>query len=139
MEMVVVGVDGSETARMAANEAASVAEAFGCPLHLVCAVGSSETVTAGSSAETWTVTSLDLAEGTLVDVAAQMPKGVDRTTAALKGKPADVLLAEAERLGADLIVVGSRRTQGMARVLGSVAKDVLAQAPCSVYVAHTTR
>ena len=49
-----------------------------------------------------------------------------------------MILAEAEKVSADLIVVGSKRMTGIARVLGSVANDVAHHAPCSVYVAKTT-
>jgi len=38
---------------------------------------------------------------------------------------------------ADLIVVGNRRVQGIERLLGSVAIELLRHAPCSVHVAHT--
>jgi nucleotide-binding universal stress UspA family protein len=63
---------------------------------------------------------------------------VEFSTAVVDGDPADALCAEAERLQADMIVVGSVRTQGIGRVLGSVANDVLRQAPCAVLVAKTT-
>jgi nucleotide-binding universal stress UspA family protein len=52
-------------------------------------------------------------------------------------EPADALCAEAERLGASIIVVGNKRVQGMARVLGSVAAEVARHAPCHVFIAHT--
>ena len=54
------------------------------------------------------------------------------------GKPADVLVQEAERLGASVIVVGNRRVQGPSRVLGAIATAVARNAPCDVYVAKTT-
>nr|MDT0666629.1 universal stress protein [Micromonospora sp. DSM 115978] len=53
------------------------------------------------------------------------------------GKPADVLVSVAEELGASIIVVGNKRVQGVARVLGSIAADVAHRAPCDVYIAHT--
>jgi nucleotide-binding universal stress UspA family protein len=56
----------------------------------------------------------------------------------IQGKPADALVEEAKRLGADLIVVGNRRVQGIGRVLGSVATDVAHHAPCDVYIVKTT-
>ncbi len=52
--------------------------------------------------------------------------------------PDDALVAEAERLDASMIVVGSKHTQGLARILGSVAAGVVHKAPCSVHIAHTT-
>ena len=54
------------------------------------------------------------------------------------GKPTEVLIGEAERLGASLIVVGNRRMQGLGRVLGSVANSVAHNAPCDVYIVKTT-
>jgi len=36
-----------------------------------------------------------------------------------------------------MIVVGSRRMQGIGRVLGSVADSVAHNAPCNVYIAKT--
>ena len=53
------------------------------------------------------------------------------------GDPARFLCEEAGRLRARAIVVGNRRVQGVARVLGSVAADVVKQAPCDVLVANT--
>lgn len=43
----------------------------------------------------------------------------------------------AEELDAEIIVIGNKRVQGIARILGSIARDVAAHAPCDVYVAHT--
>jgi nucleotide-binding universal stress UspA family protein len=49
-----------------------------------------------------------------------------------------VMCEEARRLEARMIVVGNRRVQGAARVLGSIASDVAKHAPCDVYIANTT-
>jgi nucleotide-binding universal stress UspA family protein len=64
-------------------------------------------------------------------------QGVDATSAAIDQKPADALIAEAERLEAELIVVGNRRMQGVSRLLGSVANEVAHNAPCDVLVVKT--
>ncbi|MFI5429021.1 universal stress protein [Aeromicrobium sp. UC242_57] len=56
---------------------------------------------------------------------------------AVQGKPAAALVELAEETGADVIVVGNKRVQGMSRVLGSIAADVTRRAPCDVYIAHT--
>lgn len=60
------------------------------------------------------------------------------------GEPGERILALAEALDADLIIIGPRGKTGMERLLmGSVADQVLRQARCSVLVArareHTTR
>ena len=44
---------------------------------------------------------------------------------------------EAERLEADVIVVGNRRMQGVSRLLGSVANEVAHNAPCDVLIVKT--
>jgi nucleotide-binding universal stress UspA family protein len=48
-----------------------------------------------------------------------------------------MLVDEAARLNADLIVVGNVRMQGPSRVLGSVGSHVLRHAPCDVLVVKT--
>lgn len=63
--------------------------------------------------------------------------GVDATTAIGEGKPAKVLLEEAVAVGAEMIVVGNRRMQGVSRVLGSIANEVAHHAPCDVYIVKT--
>ncbi|MFI5426024.1 universal stress protein [Aeromicrobium sp. UC242_57] len=55
----------------------------------------------------------------------------------VQGKPADALVSAAKEIGADLIVVGNRRVQGISRILGSVATDVAHHAPCDVYIVKT--
>lgn len=47
----------------------------------------------------------------------------------------ECILANAEKIGADLIVLGSRGKKGVERfLLGSVATKVAAHAPCSVMI-----
>jgi nucleotide-binding universal stress UspA family protein len=54
------------------------------------------------------------------------------------GEPADALLAVAEELDADLLVVGNRGISGVRRyLLGNVADRVAHHAPCSVHIVHT--
>ena len=54
------------------------------------------------------------------------------------GDPADAILAVAEAVDADLIVVGNKGMQGPARILGSVTNTVSHRAPCSVLIVSTT-
>src|SRR6266511_2231693 len=54
--------------------------------------------------------------------------------------PKDAIVEEAERWGADLIVVGSRGYRGPERtLLGSVSQAVATQAKCSVEIARRRR
>ena len=138
VDVVVVGVDASETALTAAREAASLARQLGASLHIVSAVTSDAPVKVGTGSDRFTLTAITRAEQTLADVASRLRGDLVVTVATASGKPADVIVAEAERVDADLIVVGSKRMKGIGRVLGSVANDVAHHAPCSVYIAKTT-
>jgi nucleotide-binding universal stress UspA family protein len=75
----------------------------------------------------------------LVEAAANIVRSarpdVSVTTNIIEGLPKELIVEEARRWGADLIVLGSHGYGRMRRVvLGSVAAAVVAQAPCSVLV-----
>ena len=140
MDLIIVGVDGSETALAAARTAATLAHTTSARLHVI------------SATPRATVDYEDGQHHVQVEVAAEAEQIAqeaatalreitpDITSSAVKGRPADALVSEAERLGADLIVVGNRRVQSaVARVLGSIATAVAHHAPCDVYIAHTGR
>ena len=60
------------------------------------------------------------------------------TTEAITGNPKGAIVDEAERWGADLIVVGSHGYTGFKRMLlGSVSQAVASHAPCSVEIVRT--
>lgn len=66
--------------------------------------------------------------------------GISVETAVRSGDPRTLLVTEAEQWPADLIVVGSRGVTGVASwLLGSVARSVVAHAPCSVEVVRHRR
>jgi nucleotide-binding universal stress UspA family protein len=61
--------------------------------------------------------------------------GLTVTSTILEGNPAEAILGEAERFGADLVVVGSHGYGPVKRrVLGSVSQAVALHAPCSVEI-----
>ncbi len=136
--IVIVGVDGSETALRAATTARDLAAALKATLHVVSAFDSDRTEFYGSGSDKW----IESDAGNAERVAKQVADGLrtaetDVTYAAARGKPAEALIREAERTGAMLIVVGNRRMRGIGRVLGSVANSVAHSAPCDVYIAKT--
>jgi len=141
---IVVGTDGSDTARVAVERAVALGRLCGAPVHVVAAAvvlgaGSALVAAAGlvpdaraadaAAAEAHTI--LDKA---LVGIDAD---GVEVETHARTGDPADALLAVAEESGADLVVVGSRGLSGARRLLGSVPNRVAHRAQCSVHIVHT--
>lgn len=79
------------------------------------------------------------AQSAIDEAVAQISAGDARnlniTTAVLHGYPKRVILDEAERWGADLIVLGSHGYGGFKRLLlGSVSQAVAAHAKCSVEI-----
>lgn len=139
-EVIITGVDGSETATLAAVKAAEAAQAFECSLHIVSAYGPGERRTLTDGVEKVIIDLRTDAERISSEAAeslrTQFPE-LEISTSVAHGNPADVLVEEAERLEARLIVVGNKRVQGPARILGSVARTVAANASCDVYVANT--
>ena len=138
MKMYVIGTDGSETAARAASRAGELARATGASVHVVCAYSRSGGTSLRVGSDSFEMSSLSSAEQVAEQQAATFrSQGVEATSAALDQKPAEALVAEAERLEAELIIVGNRRMQGVSRLLGSVANEVAHNAPCDVLVVKT--
>lgn len=136
MSSIVVGVDRSDTARKAANTAAEIASALGADLHVVMCAERERGVEMKVGGDSFHSDWLADADQFLSDLARQLSHGAV-TTSVGEGDPAKAICGEAERLDARLIVIGNKRVQGLARVLGSVAGDVMKHAHCDVYVANT--
>jgi len=139
MGVIIVGVDGSDTATQAALTAARLAAGLGSELRVVSAYGKFEVETVGDDEELTFSTASEarsVAEGIIEKIRAAHP-GLEVSAQAAGGKPAVALLSVAASTDAEMIVVGNKRVQGAARLLGSVATDVARKAPCDVYVAHT--
>lgn len=135
---ILVGVDDSPAAARAAARASELARDLGARLHIVSAVPRFTVDRMSEGSDVFEFSSeeetLAVADGVAAGLRQTSP---DITTAAHEGEPAKVLVRVAEELGCDLIVVGNKRVQGMARILGSIAADVARHAPCDVYIVHT--
>jgi nucleotide-binding universal stress UspA family protein len=108
-------------------------------LHVVSAYDEDESFAFGVGSDRYVVSSMDRAEHLAETIAATLRRpGLEVTSGAGVGKPHDVLIEEAKRLDAEVIVVGNRRMQGAGRLLGSIANSVAHQAPCDVYIVKTT-
>lgn len=134
---IVVGVDGSGTAKKAAERARDLAVALEATLHVVSAFDSDRTGIFGTGSDQVLVSDADSAENVARLVANSLGGATTVTYAAARGKAAEALINEAARVNARMIVVGNRRMQGVGRVLGSIANSVAHNAPCDVYIANT--
>lgn len=136
--VVIVGVDGSETAMRAAQAARQLAIGLGASLRVVSAFDSNRTEVVEIGTDKWIVSDAAEAEAVARAVAERLADDrLEITYSAARGKPGEALVKEAEVQDARLIVVGNRRMQGLGRVLGSVANTVAHTAPCDVYIAKT--
>jgi nucleotide-binding universal stress UspA family protein len=125
-QSIVIGTDGSDTAKKAVQEGAELAQNIGAAVHVVTAAGGEQSPQGPDAV---------LQEA----VAAVQSVGPPAQAHTKAGDPADVIIGTAEELGADLIVVGNKGLTGARRfLLGSVPNKVSHHAPCSVMIVHTT-
>src|SRR4051794_39875485 len=143
---IVVGTDGSETARKAVREAVELAKSVGATIDIVSAYEPvsdqrlrEESRQAPEDLQ-WMVNPREDVEATLREAAEEaQDAGVRVETFAREGDPADAILDVAEERGSDLIVVGNKGMTGAKRfLLGSVPNKVSHHAPCSVLIIRTT-
>ncbi|MDQ3769478.1 MAG: universal stress protein [Actinomycetota bacterium] len=143
---MVVGTDGSQTATEAVRQAVELASSLGARVQIVSAY---EPVSRGRLREEgqqapedvqWMINHREEVDATLGEAAKVAERaGVECTTCARQGDPADAILDVAEEQGADLIVVGNKGMTGAKRfVLGSVPNKISHHAPCSVLIIRTT-
>jgi nucleotide-binding universal stress UspA family protein len=143
---IVVGTDGSDTAKEAVRQATELAGAVKAKVHLVSAY---EPVSESRLRQErkdvpddmqWTINPREDVDTTLSEAAENIKEqGIDVETYAREGDPADAILDVSEETGADLIVVGNKGMTGAKRfLLGSVPNKVSHHAPCSVMIIRTT-
>lgn len=138
---IVIGIDDSQGTAIALRWAIALMAAES-------ELGNEVQATAVSA---WTTPALDVsgmvdgrlleeaAEAELERVLSEVEGGDHFERVVLPGAPADVLLEEAERRGADLIVVGSRGRGALAKLLlGSVSRTVASRSERPVAVVPAT-
>jgi len=136
-DTVVVGADDSATAAKAVAAAIELAALSGGTLHIVTAYKPAPRSATGVPPEfAGSIQPDSHAQSLLADLASRArAASVQVETHATAGDPAEAITATADRVGADLIVVGS---QGMQRrVLGSVPNSIAHGAGCAVLVVKT--
>src|SRR4051812_34881459 len=147
IKSIVVGTDGSDTAKKAVQEAAELAAAVGAEINLVSAYVPVSNQRLREEARQapddvqWQVTPREDVDKMLEEAEEALKEtGVENVKRhAREGDPADAILDVAEEEGADLIVVGNKGMSGAKRfLLGSVPNKVSHHAPCSVLIVRTT-
>jgi nucleotide-binding universal stress UspA family protein len=143
---IVVGTDGSGTANAAVRHAAALARVTGATLHVVhvfqpVSAMATMGIDGGAAA---------VSAGVTEDAERRAREVLDRALA-IAGEegapaeghltvddPANALIDTAERVGADLLVVGNKGMSGVKRfVLGSVPNKVSHHCPCSLLIVNT--
>lgn len=140
-EAIVVGTDGSETAKRAVEEAVRLAKALQAQVHLVSGFRPTHARVTGAptgAAKVWQPLPDSKVDALMQEAeAAVRLAGVKVKTHVVRGDPADALLSVAEDVKASTIVVGNRGMRGGRRVLGSVPNDVSHKAHCNVLIVQT--
>jgi nucleotide-binding universal stress UspA family protein len=135
MERIVVGFDGSAHSHKALERAADIAD--GATIAVVSAVNVQRYLRdPAGGVDPVDPADVEAREKALAEARAYLEgRGITGLYIAGTGRPADVIVQEAEESGADLIVVGTRG-HGAARSLfmGSVSTNVVHHAPCDVLV-----
>ncbi|HEY5197307.1 MAG TPA: universal stress protein [Solirubrobacteraceae bacterium] len=143
---IVVGTDGSQTAREAVGQAVEMAKLFGASLHVVSAYepvagqGLRDVPTMSPVPDPhWVIKLREEVDATLEEAAAiARDARVAVSVYARQGDAADAILDVAEERGADLVIIGNKGMTGAKRfLLGSVPNKVSHYAPCAVMIIRT--
>ncbi|MEJ7843122.1 MAG: universal stress protein [Rubrobacter sp.] len=141
---ILVATDGSPDAAMAVRRAAGMARAFGSELHVVHVVPVAQPyhLFAGD-AEGPSLYEEDRqhAQGLLDDAIRKIREAGGEVAREYleEGDPDAEVVGLAERIGADLIVAGSRGAGTLNRPIGSVSSSIAAHAHCPVLIVRWER
>ncbi|MBA2545617.1 MAG: universal stress protein [Solirubrobacterales bacterium] len=145
-DRIVVGTDGSETAKEAVQTAIELAKLSKAKLEIVSAyepIPSARLKEEGegiSGDVSHVVNARGDVQFVLDKAAADAKKAkVDVVTHPREGDPADAILDVAEENGADLVIIGNKGMTGAKRfLLGSVPNKISHHSPCDVWIVRTT-
>ena len=128
---IVAGTDGSATARLAVDKAAELAQALEAPVHVVCVPGA----IAGYewpqriTAQEIVAKVAERLRGQGITVETHLPQD--------EGDAGLTLVAVADSVQAQMIVVGNKGMTGLRRLLGSLPNTVSHRARCDVLIVPT--
>lgn len=140
IQNILVPTDFSDDARSALDAAVDWAAEFGATIHIVHAYFVDVPAVYGGYGGDFLLPAdilepvREAAETSVAELVAEASqRGVSAEGRATLGDASSSILAEAERLGADLIVMGTRGLTGLKHViLGSTAERVVRKSPCPV-------
>ncbi|MEP7111394.1 MAG: universal stress protein [Ferruginibacter sp.] len=143
---ILLATDGSDHSKAAIEELARMPFPAGTKVYIISAFESTPLITsapapmgglAGGYVETNEIVK-KLSENVLnkaTELLKEKNPGLSVSTAAINGSSKHVILEEAEKLGVDLIIVGSHGLGTIGRfLLGSVSQAVAMHAQCSVLI-----
>jgi nucleotide-binding universal stress UspA family protein len=143
LSTIAVGTDGTDTAAKAVDFAIDMAKRYDARLVAISAyrpVSESRLRSEQKDAPDeiqWSINPTEDVESILKDVEEKAHEaGLQTTTVAGDGEPADVLVQHAEDQDADVLIIGNKGMQR--RILGSVPNSVAHKATCTVIVVKTT-
>ena len=138
---IVVGTDGTDRSLIAVDHAARLAAVFSAELHVVAAASPTEAVGVEASQLTDVVAWMsDVSATTAAKIGHDATKrhGVRVVEHPRVGEPATVLMAVADAVDADLIVVGNTTMSGQIRKFtGSVPSRLAHQSHRPILIVHT--
>jgi universal stress protein F len=141
IENILAAVDASDRARSVFDVAAALAAKFGAKLHLLRVISvppEFPPAAAASHADPLPAHLEEIAIAQMAELTLRAPQlSVSPPIVAMGQQPWRVILENARRLNADLIVLGSHGYGGWDRVLGTTAGKVANLADRNVFVVHS--
>ena len=128
---ILVPTDGGEGMEAVIERAIDMAKQRGATLHALSVIDSNVFLTLDEELTDAVEGELEAnAQGAVETISgAAEEAGVESSVTVRRGRPGEEILAYAEGIGADLIVMGTRSKDGHERrMLGSVAQDVVSEA-----------
>ena len=138
---IVVGTDGTDRSLIAVDHAARLAAAFSAELHVVAAaspIGAHESAHSASRGVMTELSDASAKAAAKIGHDASRRHGVRVVEHPRVGEPASVLMAVADAVDADLIVVGHKHSLGQVRKLtGSVPSRLANHCDRPLLIVHT--
>ncbi|MDI6852740.1 MAG: universal stress protein [Deltaproteobacteria bacterium] len=134
LNKIMLATDGSENSQPAGNRALELAQAYGAELKVLSVLELPSPI--GGNVREVLADLEKSRKNVLTDIRAQAEAlGLTTECFTSQGPPARTIVAEAQKQGVNLIVMGSHGRTGLSRLLmGSVTERVIGLSPCPVLV-----